>query len=249
MRIYIGTSGFAHEEWKGRFYPEKLPAREMLRHYGAQLDSVEINNTFYHLPNGTLLANWASQVPDDFVFALKAPQVITHMKRLHSVSSETGYLFKSLSTLGRKLGPVLFQFPASFRADRQLLEAFLGLIPRNALCAFDFRSPSWLEPGIREALRAKGCGWCLEDTDEHPVEEVFGTAAWGYLRLRRAEYSDADLAAWAERIQAQPWERAFVYFKHEGEVGGAELALRFREIVGSPPADREPKEKNAGRAA
>ena len=231
MNIHIGTSGFAHKEWKGRFYPEKIAPKDMLRHYGEKLSAVEVNNTFYHMPMGNVLASWADQVPPDFVFALKAPQVITHMKRLHHVSSETGYLFKTLSVLGRKLGPVLFQFPASFRADPETLKAFLDLVPRNALCAFDFRSPTWRENGIPDLLRAKGCGWCMEDTDEQPVTDIIETASWGYLRLRRSEYTDADLEKWAERIIAQGWDRAYVFFKHEGEVGGAELALRFREIV------------------
>ena len=231
MNIYVGTSGFAHQEWKGTFYPEKIAAKDMLRSYGTRLQSVEINNTYYHMPNGTVLTSWSNQVPDNFVFALKAPQVITHMKRLHGVSSETGYLFKALATLGRKLGPVLFQFPRSFRADRPVLEAFLDLIPRGALCAFDFRNPSWIENGVPDLLAGKGCGWCMEDTDESPVEKIIETAPWGYLRLRRNNYSDQDLDQWAKRILSQKWEKAFVYFKHEGETGGAELAMRFQKIV------------------
>jgi uncharacterized protein YecE (DUF72 family) len=231
MRVYTGTSGFAHQEWKGNFYPEKIAAKDLLRHYGTKLNAVEINNTFYHMPNGTVLASWYGQVPEDFVFALKAPQAITHMKRLHNVSSETGYLFKTLSVLQKKLGPVLFQFPKSFRADAGLLKEFLGLVPRGVLCAFDFRSPTWLESGVPELLRGRGLSWCMEDTDENPVEEIVDTASWGYLRLRRSEYTDTDLGQWAEKLLAQKWESAYVFFKHEGEIGGGELAVRFQEIV------------------
>ena len=139
MKIYIGTSGFAYKEWKGKFYPEKISPKEMLRFYSGHFHTVEINNTFYHMPKANVLAAWAEQVPRDFVFALKAPQVITHIKRLHSVSSETGYLFKSLSVLDRKLGPVLFQFPKSFHADRPSLEAFFRPDPRH--CGMRIRVP------------------------------------------------------------------------------------------------------------
>ncbi len=233
MNIYIGTSGFGHKEWKGKFYPEKISAKDMLRYYAGRLSTVEINNTFYHMPKESVLASWAGQVPDDFVFALKAPQVITHIKQLRNVFEETEYLFKSLSVLDKKLGPILFQFPKSFRANAAALENFLGLIPRDAACAFDFRSPTWLEDGIPDLLRKKGCSWCIEDTDENPVGEIITTAPWGYLRLRRSDYTNADLSQWAERILSQKWERAFVFFKHEDEAKGPEMAMRFHELVGS----------------
>jgi uncharacterized protein YecE (DUF72 family) len=233
MKIHVGTSGFAHKEWKGKFYPEKISPKELLRFYAERLGTVEINNTFYHMPKESVLASWAAQVPDDFVFALKAPQVITHMKQLRNVFEETEYLFKSVSALDKKLGPVLFQFPKSFRADRQALEDFLPLIPGETACAFDFRSPSWLDGEILDLLRKKGCSWCIEDTDENPIREVISAAAWGYFRLRRSNYTDADLSEWAKRILSQKWERAFIFFKHEDEANGAELAMRFQELVDS----------------
>jgi uncharacterized protein YecE (DUF72 family) len=232
MNIHVGTSGFAYKEWKGKFYPEKISPKELLRFYSSRLNTVEINNTFYHMPNGTVLTSWADQVGGDFVFALKAPQVITHMKRLHHVSSETGYLFKSLSILEKKLGAVLFQFPESFHADRALLKEFLALIPRAALCAFEFRSSSWLDDGTLDLLRQKKCSLCIADADEAPAGEIISTATWGYLRLRRSDYTDADLSQWAEKVLAQKWEKAFVFFKHEGEgAKGPELAMRFQELV------------------
>jgi len=233
MNIYVGTSGFAHKEWKGKFYPEKIPPRDMLRFYAGRLAAVEINNTFYHMPNGTVLSSWAEQVPPGFVFALKAPQVITHIKRLKHVSSEAGYLFKALSVLGGKLGPVLFQFPESFHLNAPTLAAFLPLIPGATACAFDFRSPSWINEEILDLLRKKGCGWCIEDTDENPVQEVISTTRWGYLRLRRSDYTDVDLSQWVETILSQQWEKAFVFFKHEDEAKGAETAMRFQQLVDS----------------
>jgi len=230
MKIHVGTSGYGYKEWKGTFYPEKISPREMLRFYSERLGTVEINNTFYHMPTEGVLASWAEQVPGDFIFAIKAPQVITHLKRLRNVEEETDYLFRTLSVLDMKLGPVLFQFPKSFRADRPALEDFLALIP-DMSCAFEFRSPSWLDAEILDLLRERGCSLCIADADENPTNEIINTAPWGYLRLRRSDYADADLSQWLERILSQKWERAFVFFKHEEEAKGAEMAMRFRELA------------------
>ena len=233
MKIYVGTSGYAYKEWKGKFYPEEISPKEMLRFYSGRLKTVEINNTFYRMPNESVLTTWAEQVPSDFVFALKAPQVITHLKRLRDVSEETRYLFRTLSVLGRKLGPVLFQFPKSFRADRAVLENFLALILGDLACAFEFRNPSWLDDEILDLLHKKGASLCIADWDEDPAREIVSTSSWGYLRLRRSDYTDAELSNWIERILSQKWERAFVFFKHEDEAGGAEMALRFNGLVDS----------------
>jgi uncharacterized protein YecE (DUF72 family) len=247
MKIYVGTSGYGYKEWKGKFYPEKISPKEMLHFYSGRLGSVEINNTFYHMPTEGVLTSWADQVPDDFIFALKAPQVITHLKRLRNVGEETEYLFRTLSVLGRKLGPVLFQFPGSFRADRRALEDFLGLIPGDMSCAFEFRSPSWLDVEILDLLRKKGRSLCIADVDENPADEIINTAPWGYLRLRRADYTDADLSQWVGRVLSQEWERAFIFFKHEEGAKGAEMAMRFRELADSRvKASQGRKQKKLG---
>jgi uncharacterized protein YecE (DUF72 family) len=149
------------------------------------------------------------------------------------VSGETEYLFRMLSVLDRKLGPVLFQFPKSFRADRPALQDFLGLIPRDTSCAFEFRSPSWLQADILDLLHQRGASLCIADADEDPANEIIRTAPWGYLRLRRSDYTGADLSRWLERILSQKWERAFVFFKHEDEAQGPEMAVRFWELSDS----------------
>jgi uncharacterized protein YecE (DUF72 family) len=233
MKIHVGTSGFAHKEWIGKFYPEKISPKNMLHFYSEHLNTVEINNTFYHMPTRNVLASWAAQVPDDFVFAIKAPQVITHVKRLKNVEVETEYLFRSLSALEGKQGPVLFQFPASFRADLPALEVFLDLIPVEVPCALEFRSSSWLKDEVLNLLRKKRCSLCMADTEEKPAAEIVNTATWGYLRLRRPDYTDADLSQWLKRIRSQKWERAFVFFKHEDDAAGPEMAMRFRELADS----------------
>jgi len=231
MKIYIGTSGYGYKEWKGKFYPENISPKEMLRYYSKRLKTVEINNTFYHMPREVVLASWAEQVPDDFIFALKAPQVITHLKRLRNVEEETKYLFRSLSILDTKLGPVLFQFPRSFHADRNALKDLLDLIPRKMSCAFEFRSPSWLDLEILGLLRERRFSLCTTDSDENPADEIISTAPWGYLRLRRSDYTDDDLSQWMERIASQKWERAFFFFKHEEEAKAPKMAMLFRELA------------------
>ncbi len=233
MKVLVGTSGYGYREWKGKFYPEKITPREMLRFYSDRFSTVEINNTFYRMPRESVLVSWTEQVPADFIFAIKAPQIITHLKMLRNISEETEYFFGALSALGRKLGPVLFQLPRSFRADRTVLEEFLQMIPGGMSCAFEFRSPSWIDSEILDLLRRRGFSLCVEDTDENPVVEIIGTAQWGYLRLRRSTYTDVDLSRWVEKIHSQKWKKAFVFFKHEKEARGPEMATRFRELADS----------------
>ncbi|OGU00404.1 MAG: hypothetical protein A2X80_11440 [Geobacteraceae bacterium GWB2_52_12] len=233
MKIHVGTSGYGYKEWKGIFYPEKISPSEMLHFYGERFGAVEINYTFYHMPTVSGLTSWAEQVPDDFVFALKAPQIITHQKLLKNVGEETKYFFKALLLLERKLGTALFQFPGSFRENRAALEDFLALIPDDITCAFEFRSKSWFKDEILELLRARNCSLCTADTDEKPADAIISTASWGYLRLRRSNYTEADLIQWLDRIREQKWERAFVFFKHEEEARGPELARQFRELADS----------------
>lgn len=233
MKIFVGTSGYGYKEWKGSFYPEKLSPKEMLRFYSGRLGSVEINNTFYRMPTESVLTSWAEQVPDDFVFALKAPQIMTHIKRLKNVGEETEYLFSTLSVLKKKLGPVLFQFPNSFHADYPALADFLSLVPHNMSCAFEFRSPSWLKAEVLDLLRKRGFSLCVADTDENPAKDFISTASWGYIRLRRSDYTETELAQWMEKVVSQKWEKAFVFFKHEEGAKGAEMAMRFRELADS----------------
>lgn len=230
MKLHVGTSGYSYKEWKGPFYPDTISPKEMLRFYGERFDAVEINYTFHHMPTERLLSSWEEQVPEEFAFVFKAPQVITHVKRLKEVAEEADYYFRTLSFLGERLGGVLCQFPAFFRANLPRLEAFLALIPPGVRCAFEFRSPTWLEAGVGELLAKHGHSLCTADTDEAPAGEI-ATTPWGYLRLRRAGYTDADLVRWLDRVRAQRWERAFVFFKHEEEATGPRLARRFLELA------------------
>jgi uncharacterized protein YecE (DUF72 family) len=233
MQIRVGTSGYSYKPWKGPFYPEDLPDAKMLAFYATMLPTVEINNTFYRMPKRDLLERWAGEVPESFRFVLKASQRITHHKRLRNADEEVGYFFETAAVLGDRLGPVLFQLPPNSRKDVPRLEDFLALVPGSARAALEFRHDSWLDEEVYAALRAAGAAHCLADTDESEAEPALvATADWGYLRLRRSEYSDAELAAWLERIRAQPWREAYVFFKHEDEGRGPDLARRLIDQLG-----------------
>jgi uncharacterized protein YecE (DUF72 family) len=229
MQLLVGTSGYSYKEWKGPFYPSKLPASEMLRFYAQRFRTVEINNTFYRMPDETMLSRWSEQVPNDFAFALKAPRRISHEKRLREAESDITEFVRRAAVLGSKLGPLLFQLPPFMKKDLPRFEEFLGLLPASPRAAFEFRHPSWQDDSVYEALRARRAMFCVADMDEGETPLV-STADSGYLRLRREQYDDVELRAWTERIAAQPWSSAYVYFKHEDAGLGAKFAQRFNEL-------------------
>ncbi len=253
MELRSGTSGYSYKEWKGSFYPEDLPAKEMLRFYAERLPAVEINNTFYRLPRASVLEAWAEQVPEGFRFAIKASRRITHFKRLGaSAADETAYLLETTARLGHRLGLLLFQLPPDARADPDRLAAFLAQLPEGTRAAFEFRHPSWLDERVFELLRARDFAWVHVDADDAEEAEIVATASWGYLRLRRASYTREALAAWAGRIAAQGWGDAFVFFKHEDAGAGPELASRFLAIAERATTRKKPRrgrDRSASRAA
>jgi len=248
MELQAGTSGFAYKEWVGPFYPEGLPAAQMLAHYAGRLPAVEINNTFYRLPRASVLEGWAAQVPDAFRFALKASRRITHQKRLRDAGEETGYLLRTAAALGPKLGVMLFQLPPNLGLDLERLDRFLELLPAGTRAAFEFRHPAWADAAVFERLRARDLAWVGVDAEEAPLAECGpATAGFGYLRLRRPGYARAELAAWVARIAAQPWREAFVFFKHEDAGAGPRLAEEFLALAGRA-AERKPAQAAGGPA-
>src|SRR3989442_6067662 len=209
MKLHVGTSGYSYKEWKGNFYPEDLPAKEMLAYYSRRLPAVEINNTFYRLPQASMIENWKAQVPAEFRFSIKATQRITHIKRLSNCADETKYLLETAALLEQRLGVVLFQLPPNSKKDIDRLQAFLKLIPNETRAAFEFRHESWFDDEVCAALRGKDCALVVSDTDEKPLSEIISTASWGYLRLRRTSYEEKDLVEWMKRVQDQKWSGAF----------------------------------------
>ncbi len=231
MRLRAGTSGFSYKAWKGLFYPEKLPDKEMLRFYAEQLSTVEINSTFYRMPKPGMLVGWAEKVPDDFVFVLKASRRITHHARLKEESFDSlDYLWSVATKLGDRLGPILFQLPPNLKRDVERLAAFIDALPEGLRAAFEFRNASWFDEDVYDALRTAGHALCLAETDDDSAPELVPTADWGYLRLRREDYSDDALRGWKSAITAQPWREAFVFFKHEDEGAAPRLAKRLLEL-------------------
>jgi uncharacterized protein YecE (DUF72 family) len=236
MRLFTGTSGFAYKEWKGTFYPEDIRADAMLRYYGERLTAVEINNTFYRMPKAEMLQGWAAQVPESFRFVLKASRQITHIRRLKDVADPVAYLMEQAAVLEDRLGPFLVQLPPNLKKDVPRLEAFLALIPKTRHVALDFRHESWFDDDVLDALRGGGAALCIEDAEELAAPRV-ATAAWGYLRLRRQDYDDADLADWSRWTAAQDWNDAYVFFKHEDAGAGPRLATQFRRAFEGRAAD------------
>ncbi|MFN2385728.1 MAG: DUF72 domain-containing protein [Thermoanaerobaculia bacterium] len=229
MRLLVGTSGYSYREWKGSFYPEDLPASRMLAHYATRLPAVEINNTFYRMPRAEMLAGWAEQVPDGFRFALKASQRITHHRRLKDAGEAVDFFFRVASTLGDRLGPTLFQLPPNFQRDLPRLGEFLAILPSGCRGAFEFRHESWFDEEVFGALRERGLALCIAE-DEKLATPLVATTDWGYLRLRRQDYSEADLRGWSQQVALQPWTEAYVFFKHEDEARGPALAEAFGKI-------------------
>jgi uncharacterized protein YecE (DUF72 family) len=232
VQLYVGTSGYSYKEWKGPFYPEKLPARDMLSYYAERLDGVEINNTFYRLPKASVIESWAEQVPAGFRFSIKASRRITHFTRLKPESREpTEYLLSTLAALGDRLGAVLFQMPPNLKKDTERLAGFLEILPEGTPGAFEFRHESWFDDDVHDLLRGRGMTLVCADTEDGEEDRpLVVTSDRGYLRLRRPDYSDDDLSRWAERVRACGWSEALVFFKHEDEGAGPRMAGRFREL-------------------
>jgi len=226
MQLYCGTSGFSYKEWKGRFYPAGLAAGDMLPYYASRLPTVEINNTFYRLPQRSLLERWRDQVPGDFRFAVKLSRRITHVKRLVDCDDEARYFFDAVHALGDKLGAVLVQLPPQFRVDVPRLARFLDVVPPDVPAAFEFRHASWRVDAVLAALARHGAAWVETDEAGAPAPaELPRSASWTYLRLRAPGYSPAALESW--RRACASFEHAYVYFKHEDEALGPQLAERM----------------------
>ena len=230
MTLYVGTSGYSYKEWKGSFYPEKLPAKDMLPYYASRLHAVELNNTFYRMPQPSMVESWRAQVPDNFRFSVKASQRITHFKRLKETTAETKFMLETVSALGDRLGVVLFQLPPNMKKDLERLETFLKDLPAETPAAFEFRHPTWFDDDVLALLRSQNRTLCVSDTDDMPAHHIDKTADWGYMRLRRVQYSEADLLEWVKRMRAQDWKTTYVFFKHEDEGTGPKLAAQFIEL-------------------
>jgi uncharacterized protein YecE (DUF72 family) len=238
MNILVGTSGWSYKEWKGSFYPAKLPAEEMLRFYSTHFPVVEVNNSFYRIPAERVLATWAEQVPQAFRFVVKASRRVTHNNRLKDEDGSLAYFLRAVNPLGERLGPTLFQLPPTFKKDVDRLRDFLALLPRRWAAAMEFRHSSWFADEVYDLLRGRDVALVAVDQDESEGtgSPLVPTASWGYLRLRRSAYDRAALEGWAARIGENSWNEAYVFLKHEdGSPTGPAAASEMSEILTKPP--------------
>jgi uncharacterized protein YecE (DUF72 family) len=232
VAMMIGTSGYNYPEWQGSFYPDKFPTSKMLPYYAERFSTVEINYTFYRMPNAKTIASWDGESPSGFCFALKAPKRITHDKRLKDVDEPLRYFLDTAVKLGPKLGPILFQLPPNFKKDLSRLGDLLARLPGSLRYAFEFRHPSWHADDLYEQLERRNAALCIADSEKLTTPLV-ATADFGYLRLRDEGYSEDGLAAWSRNVTqlGTRWRDTFVYFKHEESGIGPALANQFRALA------------------
>ena len=233
MATWVGTSGYNYPEWKGSFYPEKLPATKMLPYYAERFPTVEINYTFYRTPNAKILEGWNRATPELFKLTLKAPKRITHDARLRDCADRVRYFCETAATLGPKCGALLFQLPPYLRKDLALLDAFLDTFPQNTCSAFEFRHVSWLDDAVYERLKARNLALCVADSEKLKVPAII-TADYAYFRLRDEGYTPQDIARWADTIRDKTsgCRDVFVYFKHEEAGKGPEFARILLDALG-----------------
>ena len=232
--IWVGTSGYNYPEWKGSFYPQELPASQMLGYYSARFSTVEINYSFYRLPSEKSIGRWAETVPDGFAFTLKAPRRITHEARLRDCQEPTALFCTRAQALGPKLGVLLFQLPPYLRVNVEVLEQFVSWLPEGVRAAFEFRHESWLSDEAYACLRARNVALCITDS-EKTTTPLVRTADFAYFRLRDEGYGEDDIRRWAETVReaADGGADAFVYFKHEEAGKGPVFARALLEEVGA----------------
>ncbi|HTS29989.1 MAG TPA: DUF72 domain-containing protein [Bryobacteraceae bacterium] len=233
--LFAGTSGFAYPAWKPGFYPDKLPAKQFLKHYAGRLNCVEINYTFRRLPSASTLESWVEATTPGFVFAVKANQRITHIQRLKNAGEATGLFLKMIDPLrtSRRLGPILFQLPPQLKCDVGLLRDYLELLPAGMRYAFEFRHESWLAEPVYEVLRGRNVSLCVAESEKLEVPEVI-TADFVYYRLRKPDYRVEDVDAIAARSKEllSTGRDLYLMFKHEESPEGALNAELLRAKVG-----------------
>jgi len=232
-RAFVGTSGWAYASWKQKFYPADVKAKDLLRHYATRLTTNEVNYTFNHLPTQRNIDSWTEQTPDDFRFALKASQYITHIKKLEEPTKTLPPFFDAVRPLGDRLGPILFQTPPWLKRNDELLSMFVVALPDDARVALEVRDPSWYDDEVYGLLQARNVALVHAEGERapSPLETIGATADFAYLRLRAREgYDPAAVATWAERLQTTcaSGKDVYAYFRHDddGSNGVADEQLR-----------------------
>ncbi|MGM0368303.1 MAG: DUF72 domain-containing protein [Actinomycetota bacterium] len=236
--IYIGTSGYSYKNWAGDFYPEDIKKDKWLQFYSSKFDTVEINNTFYNLPQKKTFRNWAKKTPENFLFSIKASRYITHMKKLKDCKQPLDNLLEVSSGLGKKLGPILFQLPKNLKKNAEKLKNFAGLLPNDILCAFEFREKSWFDNEIYSILEASGYAIVISSSPSFPYHEKI-TGEFCYIRLHGSEklysssYTDKQLKKFAN-IAKKCKEKgldSYIYFNNDAKGHAFRNALTLKELL------------------
>jgi uncharacterized protein YecE (DUF72 family) len=238
--VRIGCSGWNYPHWRERVYPTGLPQRRWLQHYATLFDTVELNNTFYRLPQVSSVQRWVDESPPGFVFAVKMSRYITHIRRLRGLEQGIPLFYSRIAPLARspKLGPVLWQLPPTFKRDDERLAATLQALPVGQHC-FEFREPSWYVDDVYELLRRHGVALVIPDSPKYPFRTFELTTDWTFVRFhhghrgRNGNYSETELREWAERIEG--WRAAdlgvFAYFNNDWEGYAVRNGLRLKELL------------------
>ena len=240
ISIRIGTSGWHYDHWIGRFYPAKMRRENWLEYYAQHFDTVEINNTFYHMPREQTMINWCDKVPPNFLFAVKASRYITHIKKLRNTTEEVARFLALAGLLGDRLGPILYQLPPSLRKNLQRLDEFILSLPNRDCAVFEFRDKSWYDQETFDLMNERGVALCVHDMgDKAPPRLVTGHVA--YVRFHgtsgryAGNYPDSMLQDWADWLKAQiPNVRAIhAYFNNDVSGHALNNARTLRQMMGT----------------
>lgn len=237
-KINIGTSGWSYKHWRGTFYPHEIKVKNHFSYYLQHFNTVEINNTFYRLPSENTFVNWEKQVPDDFIYVIKANRFITHIKKFHDPVDSLYPFMDYVKLLGKKLGPILFQLPPFMKSNIPLLETFLQALPKNFRYVFEFRNSDWYKSEVYDLLEKYNCAFCIYELAGH-TSPIQITADFIYLRLHgpgnkyQGSYTDQTLKIWADKcLQWSETKDVFVYFDNDQNGYAAFNALKLTELTG-----------------
>jgi len=240
-RYYIGTSGWHYDDWRGKFYPEKLPKNRWLDFYTQHFPTVELNYTFYRLPTEKAVTAWYDSSPADFFFAVKVSRYITHMKKLKDGADAMALFMSRISPLKEKTGPLLYQLPFEFQRDDERLSGFLSVLSQKYKHVFEFRDKSWYHEEVYSILRKYGAGFCIFDMPGL-TSPVVATADFAYIRfhgkddLYTSKYDDKDLSEWADKISklAKQLKEVFIYFNNDTAGYALDNAVTLKRYLEKP---------------
>jgi uncharacterized protein YecE (DUF72 family) len=236
-RYIVGTSGWVYPHWRGPFYPQGVSQGRWLDFYARHFSTVELNNSFYHLPSERAFLHWKETTPPGFLFSLKVSRLITHLKKLRNVEAPLEGFLSRARLLREKLGPLLYQLPPQMPRDLALLEAFLRLLPRDLQHVFEFRNRAWLVDEVYELLGLYGMGFCIYDMPGLTTSEI-ATAGYAYVRFHGSTglysscYSDGELETWAQKIKALPAQTVYIYFNNDAEAHAVANARTLAQLLG-----------------